>query len=259
MNKFILVIFSLFLITCGYIVSLVPVTDILKLKNGYVLKSYDKEKGITYTVVDKKPRSWIKLNRIEKKSYSAIVISEDWSFYTHDGVDFNQLTEALEDTLKGKRVRGASTISQQVVKNLFTNGERTISRKIRELLGTLFLEKQLSKDKILETYLNVIQYGDGLYGITNASQFYFKKNASKLSVKESAFLAMLLPSPVRYSQSFREKKLTDYAENTVNTILDKLAVAKYITKNEAVKLKNIRLSFEKSLEFQDLVDYFDSL
>lgn len=259
MKKLILVIFSLFLLASGYVVSLVPIADIMKLKNGYVHKSYDKENGVSYSIVEKKPRSWIKLSRIKKKSYSAIVISEDWSFYTHDGVDFNQLTEALEDTLKGKRVRGASTISQQVVKNLFTNGERTISRKIRELLGTLFLERQLSKDKILETYLNVIQYGDGLYGITNASQFYFKKNASELSVKESAFLAMLLPSPVRYSQSFREKKLTDYAESTVNTILDKLAVAKYITKNEAVELKNIRLSFEKSLELQDLIDYFDSL
>lgn len=248
---------SLALLSIG-VVSYIPILQINLLNQNYIKTTFNKEKGVSYTFSSEKPKNWIALNHIKKSAYSAIVVSEDWAFYDHQGVDYNQLQIAILESLEGKRTRGASTISQQVVKNVFTNSERTLSRKIKELLGTIVLEKFLTKDKILEIYLNVIQYGEGLYGIEDASRHYFKKSASKLTTKEGAFLAMLLPSPVRYSQSFKEKELTDYARTTINTILDKMAVAKYITKKEALSLKEQKLSFEKKTVIDDVFEYFNS-
>lgn len=160
---------------------------------------------------------------------------------------------------EGKRVRGASTISQQLAKNLFTDGDRSYLRKIKELIATVILERALSKERILELYLNVIEYGEGIYGIEAAAKHYFKKSASELNTKEGAFLAMLLPNPKRYSQSFRERKLTEYAEETINKILDKMAVAKYISKEEALFLKSQPLSFEKKNIIDDVFEYFNSI
>jgi len=232
---------------------------IFQIKEGYVEFNYSKEDGVAYQLTHKRPRGWVKLDDLSPKAYSAIVISEDWAFFEHKGIDYNQLQLALIDMIEGRRTRGASTISQQLIKNVFTSGERNIKRKLIELFGTVILEELVSKEKILESYLNVIQYGDGIYGIENASRHYFKKSARKLNAKEGAFLAMLLPSPVRYSQSFKERKLTQYASSTINSIIDKMAVAKYISKDEAIILKNQRLSFEKIDVLEDVFEYFNSL
>jgi monofunctional biosynthetic peptidoglycan transglycosylase len=259
LKKIIFLTFSTLALLSVGVVSYIPVFQINLLKQNYIKTTFNKDQGVSYAFSTEKPKNWIALNHIKKSAYSAIVVSEDWAFYDHQGVDYNQLQIAILESFQGKRMRGASTISQQVVKNIFTNGERSLSRKVKELLGTIVLEKFLTKEKILEVYLNVIQYGDGLYGIENASRHYFNKSASKLTTKEGAFLAMLLPSPVRYSQSFKDKELTDYAKTTINTILDKMAVAKYITKKEALSLKDEKLSFEKRNVIDDVFEYFNSL
>jgi monofunctional biosynthetic peptidoglycan transglycosylase len=222
----------------------IPFTDVKNLKDYYVSVKILKKGDVEYKIVQKKPKSWVLLKDISTNAKKAIMLSEDWFFYGHDGIDLSQVKEAALDGLKSGKVRGASTISQQVTKNLFLSHDRTIKRKFRELLITLYLEKKVSKDKILEIYLNIIQYGKGLYGIKNASRFYFKKRPSKLNAAEGAFLAMLLPSPIRYSQSFREKKLTQFARKTVNQILDKMVLAKVLTKKQAQKEKKRRFGFE---------------
>ncbi len=242
----IIIILLLMTFSMGLVGMSVPFSKINMLSKGYVGMNYSEEKGIEYKIVAKKPKGWSSLKNISKNATSAIMLSEDWDFFEHEGVDISQVREAAIDGLKGEKLRGASTISQQVTKNLFFTSDRTVQRKLKELAATLYLEKKVSKDKILEVYLNVIQYGDGIYGIKEAAKHYFKKSPKSLTAKEGAFLAMLLPSPVRYSQSFKDRKLTKFANETVNTILDKMALAKVISKEKADFLKTQELNFEKN-------------
>ena len=129
-------------------------------------------------------------------------------------------------------MRGASTITQQLIKNLYLNHDKTFGRKIKELVLALIIEQKCTKEKILETYLNIIEYGKGLYGINQASQFYFHKKAASLSARESAFLAMLLPSPIKYSRSFKNHKLSDFAKRIVDSVLLKMKQAGAINESE---------------------------
>jgi len=202
------------------------------------------QKSKTYTLQTKRPPNWSKLKEIAQATKWAIIISEDWAFYDHFGLDLNQLKIVFNESLEAKRfVRGASTITQQVIKNSLLTSERSLLRKAQEMLMAILVEKKLSKDKILEIYLNLIELGPNIFGVKQASKFYFNKHPQNLSIKEAAFLAMLLPSPKRYSQSFRNKKLTPFAMEQVESILLKLRQAKVITEDQRLTAKNEDLSF----------------
>ena len=144
-----------------------------------------------------------------------------------------------------KRFRGASTITQQMVKNVFLSEDRTIWRKVHEIILAQKVERVLSKRKILETYLNVIEFGPGIFGIRNASYHYFKKHPSSLIPKEAAFLAMLLPSPRRYYISFKNRKLTKFASARIDAILIKMRMGKILTPEQYQVQKISRFSWEK--------------
>lgn len=221
------------------------IVDINRLKTEFVQINHSKSsKKLIFS--KRKPEGWVTLAGISENTINAIVISEDWGFFDHEGIDFNQLEIVLKDAfLSGKIKRGASTISQQLVKNLFLSREKTIKRKIKEFFLTYYLEKKLRKDTILEIYFNIIEFGENLYGIQNASTFYFNKNAMDLNIKEGAFLAMLLPSPKRYSQSFRQKELTPFAKSIIISIMNKMLQAKMIDQDQYDKVINLPLNFEK--------------
>lgn len=203
---------------------------IFKLKNNYVSVSYEREsRQVSYALVEKRPREWQPLHKISKEAAWAVVISEDWAFYQHSGVDLKQIKKAIGDHIQGdQRLRGASTISQQLIKNIFLSFERSLTRKMREAAMAVLMERVLTKEQILEHYLNVVEFGEGIYGISMASEYYFNKKASELNAKEGAFLAMLLPSPKSYAVSFEQKELTDYAKQTIGDILQKMNQAKMI-------------------------------
>jgi membrane peptidoglycan carboxypeptidase len=127
-----------------------------------------------------------------------VLTTEDGGFRKHDGFNRNQLEVALRRNLQSGRVRlGASTITMQMVKNVLLSHERTLSRKVQELFLTWYVEQTLSKQRIMELYLNVIEFGPGVYGVSNAARHYFGKHPSELSSLEAAYLALMLPSPVR--------------------------------------------------------------
>ncbi len=223
----------------------IPRTEIQSLVKGYVAIELNEERKPLYSFVSEKPAAWVELKDMSPELKAAIIVSEDWDFYRHPGIDFEQIKKALRDYIQdGQKLRGASTISQQLAKNLFLSHDRSFVRKLQELLITMELEKTLSKDKILEVYLNIIQYGDGLYGIKNATQFYFRNPPSGINSKEAAFLAMLLPNPVRYAQSYQDKKLTDYAEKTIRDIQEKMRVFLNKTPEEWSGEKNRPLRFD---------------
>lgn len=144
-------------------------------------------------------KDWEPLENISNKLQLAVVCAEDQKFLNHYGFDVEAIEKAIEHNSKGKKVRGASTISQQTAKNVFLWEGRTWVRKGLEVYFTALIELFWSKERIMEVYLNVIEMGDGIYGAEMASQVYFKKSASKLSSAEAALLASILPSPRKYS------------------------------------------------------------
>lgn len=138
---------------------------------------------------------WVPLERVSAHYPRAVIASEDQSFGTHYGFDPAAIEDALEDRIEGRRRRGASTISQQVAKNLFLWQARSWVRKGLEAWFTAALELCLPKRRILELHVNLAELGNGVYGVEAASQAWFKKSAAQLSAEEAAALAAILPSP----------------------------------------------------------------
>jgi len=142
---------------------------------------------------------WVPMSRISPHLRRAVVAAEDASFFTHEGFDWEGIKDAaLYDLEQGEMKRGGSTITQQLAKNLYLSSERSMFRKIHEALITRELEHHLSKERILELYLNVAEWGHGVYGAEAAARHHFKKSARDLTEDEAAWLAAILPSPRRY-------------------------------------------------------------
>lgn len=142
---------------------------------------------------------WVPLSRMSPHLRRAVVVAEDASFFTHEGFDWEGMKDAaLYDLEKGALKRGGSTISQQLAKNLYLSSERSMFRKAQEALITRSLEHHLTKQRILELYLNVAEWGTGVYGAEAAARHHFRKSASDLTADEAAWLAAILPSPRRY-------------------------------------------------------------
>jgi monofunctional glycosyltransferase len=144
-------------------------------------------------------KDWQPIDKISQHLPLAVVASEDQNFLKHNGFDFKAIEKALKHNEKGKKIRGASTISQQTAKNVFLWQGRTWIRKGLEVYFTALIELIWSKERILEVYLNVIEMGEGIYGAQAASITYFKTDASKLSPLQAATIAAILPNPRKYS------------------------------------------------------------
>jgi monofunctional biosynthetic peptidoglycan transglycosylase len=139
---------------------------------------------------------WVSYQRISPDLKRAVLVAEDDAFWHHEGVDLEQLQESLEaDVARGRWLRGGSTITQQLAKNLYLSPSKNPLRKIRELIIARRLESELKKARILELYLNVIEWGDGIYGVEAAAQTYFHTPASLLGARESALLAAAIVNP----------------------------------------------------------------
>lgn len=156
-------------------------------------RHYDTE-GFRLTI----KQSWVDLDEIPRLLQRTVVISEDAGFYIHEGIDWHEVQAAWEKNLEeGKVVRGASTITQQTAKNLYLTPKRNFIRKFKEYFITQDLEKSLTKKRILELYLNYIEFGKGIFGLASASRHYFNKNPSELSIDEMVRLTAIIPSPLR--------------------------------------------------------------
>jgi monofunctional biosynthetic peptidoglycan transglycosylase len=142
--------------------------------------------------------TWVSLDKIAPVMGAAVIAAEDQNFPQHYGFDWKAIQKAMDHNEVSSRTRGASTLSQQTAKNLFLWSGRTWVRKAVEAYYTVLLEVCWGKRRILETYLNIVELGDGLYGVEAASQHYFRKPASRLNAEEAALLAAVLPNPRRY-------------------------------------------------------------
>lgn len=146
-----------------------------------------------------KTQTWVPYARISPHLKRALIVAEDARFLAHEGFDWEGIQTAYEKNLKkGRVVAGGSTISQQLAKNLFLSGERSLLRKMQEAVITLMLEQLMSKRRIFEIYLNVIEWGNGVFGVEAAAQHYYGVSASGLSAEQSAWLAAIVTNPRYY-------------------------------------------------------------
>lgn len=152
--------------------------------------------------------TWVPIEKISDASITAVMAGEDQKFLDHYGFDFDALRTALEINLKNKSISiGGSTISQQTAKNVFLRPGRSILRKGLEAYFTILIELVWSKERILETYLNIVEFGDGIYGIEQASQYYFDTSADTLTRQQAALLAAILPNPRYYQHHLRSYRV----------------------------------------------------
>ncbi len=174
-------------------------------------------------------QKWVRFQQIPKLLKKTVRITEDSDFYGHEGIDWVELQESIKKNWeKGGFARGGSTISQQLAKNLFLSTEKSIFRKFRELFITYRLENELSKSRIFHLYLNIIEFGPGIFGVEAASQYYFKKTVSDLTLQQIVRLTAVIPKPLKVKASGNSRWLKWKSR----WILGKLKLYKYITVEE---------------------------
>ncbi len=162
---------------------------------------------------------WRPIGKISRYLRAAVIYAEDYNFYRHDGVDWAAIEDAIETNLdKGSLAIGGSTITQQLAKNLFLSPSRSLIRKAREMLIAFELEDQLSKQRILELYLNVVEWGDGVFGAEAASRYWFKHTSQTLTPAEAVRLAIALPNPFTRAPNIRKPELTKKAIRLVHLL-----------------------------------------
>jgi hypothetical protein len=179
-------------------------------------------------------RGWASRSRSGKMP-AAVIAAEDIRFRSHPGFDLLAIGEALGNAKSEERMRGGSTITQQLAKNLFLDGRRTLQRKLRELLLALSLESRMSKDAIITLYLNIIQFGPGITGINQAADSWFLKRPAQLSYREAAFLASILPAPNMWHRKISQTGRPPVAR--VNGVLDRMRRRGSLSAAEHAKAK----------------------
>lgn len=188
----------------------------LKSTNQYYL--YDKDEELVFA--GSGSEEWVDIDSISPCLIDAVISIEDKNFYNHHGFDYLRIIKAMASNIKSKSiVQGASTISQQYIKNMYLDFSKTWSRKVEEAYLTLELEMHYDKDEILEGYLNTINYGQGNFGIENASQYYFNKNAIDLTLEESIILAGIPKNPNNYNPVSNKKKSLKRAKIVAKAML----------------------------------------
>jgi penicillin-binding protein 1A len=198
-------------------------------------------------------REYVPLNQVSRHFIEAILATEDHRFWEHHGIDKMRTLKALWITLFAEgRVQGASTITQQLAKNLFFSFEQTYTRKLRELLVALQIEAQFSKQEILEAYLNQIYFGPEEQGVGAAARFFFGKSAAQLNLSESALLAGLLKSPTRYNPL----RHLERAKVRQRVVLGRMQAAGYITPEQAAAAADAALALEKNRQRRQFGGYF---
>lgn len=175
------------------------------------------------------------LASISPNMKNAVIASEDSAFWDHEGIDWTELKKSFETNIeKGRMARGGSTITQQLAKNVYLSGDKSLLRKIREAVIAIRIERRYDKNLIVEKYLNVVEFDEGIYGVKQGAKHYFGVSPASLSIAQSAWLAFLLPNPKKYSASFHKNKLTPFAYRQMRTIIHRLWRFKKISEDDKI-------------------------
>lgn len=220
-----IILFSLWIVLE---IAMLPYADVVRLKRTQPTETafmrMHQEQAAVEGKAFKKIHRWVPFNRISRDAVNAVIVAEDGTFWSHSGFDWFEVRESIERNIsEGRAARGASTITQQLVKNLYLSPSKNPLRKLKEWILTWWMEQTLSKQRILELYLNLIEWGRGIYGIEAASQTYFGKSASGLTREEGARLAAVIPNP----RIFRVDRETRYLQRRTQMILNRMAARGY--------------------------------
>ncbi len=210
------------------------VPSVYRLRHGPVtVTRWTKKEGEVKATVGPGLKGWSNSKKISRHALHAIVAAEDGKFFDHNGFDFEEIKRSYEVNKKKKKyARGGSTISQQVVKMAFLSREKSLVRKAREAAGTGLMELILSKEQILEWYINLAEFGDNVYGLEAACWHYFKTKPELLSIEQAVHLALVLPSPNGWSRGLRNRSLTAFGHRRFAAILNRMRQSGYITRTQ---------------------------
>lgn len=205
--------------------------DVSPLAQGFVqVTQWQKQRGRAEVRIGPGSPDWVDFSQISLHLIHAVVAAEDNRFFSHHGIDWVAIEESLRFNFEEQRyARGASTITQQVIKLALLSPEKSLWRKFREALGALRLEEYLDKEQILAWYLNLADFGGGIYGVRKAAEFYFQTSPSLLTIKESIHLALVLPSPNAWSIGLKKKKLTPFGRQRFSWIARQMLSQRFIT------------------------------
>ena len=247
----ILCIVGLFIILILYLYAYFSPT--LDIKNANQFYIYDDKEELIYQGSGN--NEWVSLDDISPNLINSVLSTEDKNFYKHHGFDYFRILKAIYTNIKaGAIVQGASTISQQYIKNMYLDFDKTWKRKLEEAFLTLRLEVHYNKDEILEGYLNTINFGNGNYGIENASQFYFNKSAKELTIEESIMLAAIPKAPNKYNP------ISDYdaAINRANILADVMLKNGILSQNdyESLCLENLNIYGKRNENNLNMLMYY---
>lgn len=235
--------FVLPFVLISFIVSIILCISILpspKIKRNSNMIFLDSNNNPIYEELHNQEGKYVELEKINKRTIDIFIAIEDKNFYNHLGIDGSRILKALYENIKNMDItQGASTITQQLSKNLFLNDEQSYIRKIKEILVSFLIEKSYSKDGILEAYFNTLYFGHGIYGIQNAASFFFDKNTDNLSIAESAMLVGIINAPSIYSPYINYEKSIE----KFHAILIYLYKEKVINYDEYLDAYNFNFSF----------------
>ncbi|MFC7391693.1 transglycosylase domain-containing protein [Scopulibacillus cellulosilyticus] len=242
----------------GYI-AIIFAGDLMINKQDLVMDTTSKivdENGHTISSLFIENRKPVSIDQIPKHVQEAFISAEDTRFYKHHGIDVRGIFRALgKDILTGSKSQGGSTITQQLAKRVFLTSQKSVFRKIKEMIIALTLERRYSKPQILDMYLNQAYFGEGAYGIQAASKYFFNKDVSDLTVEEGATLAALMKSPYEYSPVLHPKQSIQRR----NLVLQLMAKQGYISTQESVRYqgKTLGLNVEKTTNHPEYYTYID--
>lgn len=189
--------------------------------NHLRVTSLMEQRAIDHNLAFYPHQSWISIDDVNPNLLKCILALEDGAFFNHKGIDWEQLNKSLkENKRRGRVIRGGSTITMQLAKNLYLTTERSVFRKAKEMLITFRMEKELSKRDILQNYINAIEWGDGIFGIKEASETYFNKEPGKLSTYECARLAAVIPSPLEHKPNSGSRYVSRRASIAIGRMND---------------------------------------
>lgn len=245
------ILFNIGLYVFAYITPKTP------LKTANQISFYDKDNSLIHSNLDNS--KWIKYNKISKNIINATIATEDKNFFNHKGFDYARIIKAFFINIKRNNLnQGASTISQQYIKNLYLNFDKKLSRKIEEAYLTFELETHYNKKQIIEGYLNTINYGAGCYGINNASKYYFNKNADKLSLAEATLIVGIPKNPTKYNPVINYNNAKKRQKIVLNSMVKNGYISKKIA-NETYKKEVELVKNELDRDFINVNYYTDAV
>lgn len=213
----------------------------------FTYRTYHPDGTAAETTTGPGSTDWTDLDDISPFMVAAVLTTEDGAFYKHHGFNHAAIRGSVQANLKARRfVRGASTITMQLAKNLFLSRSKNLSRKVEEVILTDYLEQVFQKDEMMELYLNVVEFGPDVYGITRAAEHYFGRKPEELNLPEAFFLATLLPSPIRYGKLRERGQVTDGWMKHLRALMEIAAKNGKISRAELAEGLEQTITFVKS-------------